>query len=143
MERDHKIWLAMESNRKLDRISMRYSIEARSPFQDDRVIDWAQKFMLDKKYRTLSKVPLWSAYPELLKLGVRQDKAGFTSPVGHWLRSNPELVSKSISYLKSDRRFCSTGLNFYLDVPSRGQYRELMQLWTLVVLSTWMQLDSK
>lgn len=143
MERDHKIWLAMESNRKLDRISMRYSIEARSPFQDDRVIDWAQNFMLDKKYSTLSKVPLWGAYPELLKLGARRDKAGFTSPVGHWLRSNPELVSKSISYLKSDRRFCSTGLNFYLDVPSRGQYRELMQLWTLVVLSTWMQLDSK
>jgi len=143
MERDHKIWLAMESNRKLDRISMCYSIEARSPFQDDRVIDWAQNFMLDNKYRTLSKVPLWGAYPELLKLGARRDKAGFTSPVGHWLRSNPELVSKSISYLKSDRRFCSTGLNFYLDVPSRGQYRELMQLWTLVVLSTWMQLDSK
>jgi asparagine synthase (glutamine-hydrolysing) len=140
MKRDHEIWLAMESNRKLDRISMKYSIEARSPFQDDRVIDWANSYMVQNRYQKLSKEILWKTYPELSELGVRKDKAGFTSPVGHWLRGNPNLVKESLDYLSRDTRFNKPGLDFYREAPQRGQYRELMQLWTLVVLSTWLQI---
>ena len=141
MKRDHEIWLAMESNRKLDRISMNYSIEARSPFQDDRVIDWANSYMVQNRYRKLSKEILWKTYPELNELGVRRDKAGFTSPVGHWLRGNPNLVKESLDYLSRDTRFNKHGLDYYREAPQRGQYRELMQLWTLVVLSTWLQIE--
>lgn len=141
MKRDHAIWLAMESNRKLDRISMNYSIEARSPFQDERVIEWANSDMRRTRYRNLSKAVLWQEYPELGDLGVRRDKAGFTSPVGHWLRANPNLVADSLDFLSRDSRFSKTGLSFYQDAPQRGRYRELMQLWTLVVLATWLQMD--
>ena len=141
MLRDHQVWLAMESNRKLDRISMHYSIEARSPFQDDRVINWAHSYMRHHKYKKLSKVALWEQYPELRTLGVRSDKAGFTSPVGHWLRANPALVRSSLDFLAKDPRFISTELRYFLDAPQRGRYRELMQLWSLVVLATWMQLE--
>jgi asparagine synthase (glutamine-hydrolysing) len=141
MKRDHEIWLSMESNRKLDRISMFNSIEARSPFQDNKIIGWARdKFSTEGK-RRLNKVDLWNAYPELKSLGVRKDKAGFTSPVGHWLRNNPQLVSSSLSFLAKDERFNSEGLLSLLDAPHRGNYRELMQLWTLVVLSTWLQFN--
>ena len=142
MKRDHEIWLAMESNRKLDRISMNYSIEARSPFQDDRVIDWASSYMVQNRYKKLSKEILWRTYPELSELGVRRDKAGFTSPVGHWLRGNPNLVKESLDYLSRDTRFNKHGLDYYREAPQRGQYRELMQLWTLVVLSTWLQIEN-
>jgi len=141
MKRDHAIWLAMESNRKLDRISMHYSIEARSPFQDERVIDWANSYMRRTRHRNLSKAVLWQEYPELGDLGVRREKAGFTSPVGHWLRANPKLVINSLDILARDSRFSKTGLSFYQDAPERGRYRELMQLWTLVVLATWLQID--
>jgi len=140
MLRDHQVWLAMESNRKLDRISMNYSIEARSPFQDDRVINWANTYMNTHKYKKLSKVALWENYPELRTLGVRRDKAGFTSPVGHWLRANSALVRSSIEILSRDPRFIAKELHYLMDAPQRGRYRELMQLWSLVVLATWMQL---
>jgi asparagine synthase (glutamine-hydrolysing) len=141
MKRDHEIWIPMESNRKLDRISMRYSIEARSPFQDDELVSWAKNYMKNSRYKNLEKKPLWTAYPELEALGVRKDKAGFTSPVGHWLRGNPDLIRTSLNYLKSDGRFSHSYLNEYSDAPSRGDYRELMQLWTLVVLATWLQME--
>jgi len=140
MVRDHQVWLAMESNRKLDRISMHYSIEARSPFQDDRVINWANSYMDVHKHKKLSKIALWEQYPELKTLGVRSDKAGFTSPVGHWLRANPALVRSSLEFLSRDERFNPTELHYLTDAPQRGKYRELMQLWSLVVLATWMQL---
>lgn len=140
MVRDHQVWLAMESNRKLDRISMHYSIEARSPFQDDRVINWANSYMNTHKHKRLSKIALWEQYPELKTLGVRSDKAGFTSPVGHWLRANPVLVRSSLDFLSRDPRFNAKELHYLTDAPQRGRYRELMQLWSLVVLATWMQL---
>ena len=139
MKRDHEIWLAMESNRKLDRISMRFSIEARSPFQDDRVVHWAKEDFSKSNFRKVSKVELWKSYPELKEFQVRNDKAGFTSPVGHWLRSNPSLVSNCLNFLANDSRFIPSSLDFYREAPHRGNYRELMQLWTLIVLATWFQ----
>lgn len=139
MRGDHKIWIPMESNRKLDRVSMHFSIEARSPFQDERVIEWAHNYMKINKYKKLGKAPLWESYPELISLGVRKDKAGFTSPVGHWLRGNPDLVRGSLSYLASTGSFNVESLSKFLDAPHRGNYRELMQLWTLIVLSVWLQ----
>lgn len=141
MKRDHDIWLAMESNRKLDRVSMKHSIEARSPFQDERVISWAEKRMKETFHKNISKTDLWNSYPELLDLGVRRDKAGFSSPVGHWLRANPTLVTSSLEYLSKDSRFKASGLDHYKDAPNRGRYREIMQLWTLVVLASWCQLE--
>jgi len=51
------------------------------------------------------------------------------------------LVINSLDILARDSRFSKTGLSFYQDAPERGRYRELMQLWTLVVLATWLQID--
>jgi asparagine synthase (glutamine-hydrolysing) len=140
MMRDHKIWLPMESNRKLDRVSMAYSIEARSPFQDDRVINWAHQDMVKSGFKQMGKVALCDAYPEMRQIGTRNDKAGFTSPVGHWLRTNPDLVRRSIQILSRDKRFSRSELVRMQDAPIRGNYRELMQLWSLVVLATWFDL---
>lgn len=138
MDRDQKIWLAMESNRRLDRTSMYYSIEARSPFQDKEILEWAHAYMLRNKFSNLDKKPLWEAYPELTSLGIGKNKLGFTSPVGHWLRTNPALVKESLEFLSLDGRFNAKELKYYLGAPQRGIYRELMQLWSLVVLAKWM-----
>ena len=137
MLHDREIWLTNESNRKLDRISMWNSIEARSPFEDENVIDCALTIMKNNNYRILNKKLLREEYPELNNFGVRNDKAGFISPVGHWLRSNPELVRKSISHLKIVGNFNASYLNKLSDAPMRGIYREIMQLWSLVILSKW------
>jgi asparagine synthase (glutamine-hydrolysing) len=142
MLRDHQIWIPMESNRKLDRISMAFSIEARSPFQDDEVVSAARLAMSQSQYKKLNKQLLRKEYPELENLGVRNDKAGFTSPIGHWLRSNPSLVAKSMGHLDSLRVFNKTKLELLADSPNRGNYREMMQLWTLVVLSKFLEVNS-
>ncbi len=139
MDRDQNIWLTMESNRKLDRISMAYSIEARSPFQDDNVIYCAGREMKEKEFKKLDKEILQSVFPELRELGVRIDKAGFTSPVGHWLRNNDLLVRESLNDLVKSGMFDVDRLNQFNDVPLRGKYRELMQLWTLVVLARYLK----
>jgi asparagine synthase (glutamine-hydrolysing) len=139
MHRDSLIWLTMESNRKLDRISMHYSIEARSPFQDDFVRSSAAKIMQDSGYKQLNKSFLWKDYPELKVLGVRKDKAGFISPLGHWLRGNRKIIENSFEILSQDRRFSIPELIRLKDAPWNRNYREISQLWTLIVLAYWMQ----
>ncbi len=137
MRLDMDLWLAMESNRKLDRISMRYSIEARSPFQDERVISIGERLQPISKTKEFEKETLWRAFPEMERFGVRTDKTGFISPLGHWLRGNEKLLaqlsSQAASRFELDRDFVAK----LLESPKAGVYRDFMSLWSLVVLAAW------
>jgi asparagine synthase (glutamine-hydrolysing) len=137
MKTDRDIWLAMESNRKLDRISMYNSIEARSPFQDERVIMAGLNAMANSKFKSIEKKILWEAFPEMLSLGVRTDKTGFISPVGHWLRGNPQLATASVEHLNSLELLNMKPMRQLLSAPNEGDYRKIMQLWSLIILSRW------
>jgi hypothetical protein len=55
MSTDFQISLPMESNRRLDRISMYHSIEARSPFQDRIVVGAARKSMRNATTKYLTR----------------------------------------------------------------------------------------
>ena len=130
----------MESNRKLDRVSMWHSIEARSPFQDERIIAFANQKLRNPTKRDLQKRLILENFPEIRKLGIREDKAGFISPVGHWLRGNSKLVTTTIRNLEDHEIVNKGSLNYLADAPARGDYREIMQLWSLVVFSKWLSL---
>jgi asparagine synthase (glutamine-hydrolysing) len=138
MNLDREIWLGMESNRKLDRISMFYSIEARSPFQDERVIDAALDYMEETKFKKIGKQLLWEVFPEMEALGVRKNKSGFISPVGHWLRENPTLVDQKIETLDKFLPLSKSHLQQIKTYPHSGNFRKIMQVWSLIVLSYWL-----
>lgn len=137
MSTDFQIWLPMESNRRLDRISMYHSIEARSPFQDRIVVSTARKLMRESKYKVLNKKLLRDAFPELKDLGVREDKAGFISPLGHWLRGNPELIWSTVDYLENRLGWNKIELLKLANSPKTGNFRNLIQLWNLIVFVRW------
>jgi len=141
MEKDRRIWLTNESNRKLDRISMAYSIEARSPFQDERVIELGKKLMSSSGYLGLGKKILWETYPNLSAIGVRKDKAGFISPVGHWLRSNPTMVYEAIEALDSSGLFYTQELRKRQSDQFSGDFERIRQLWSLVILGQWLRMQ--
>jgi asparagine synthase (glutamine-hydrolysing) len=143
MRFDSKIWLAMESNRKLDRVSMSFSLEARCPFQDLEVRGAARELMSKSKYQYLDKKLLWEAFPELNELDVRSDKFGFISPVGHWLRGNSQLISESVDYLcrnfSSDRKYLE---NLEKGV-GQGDFKRIQKTWAVVVLSKWLEINAE
>jgi asparagine synthetase B (glutamine-hydrolysing) len=129
----------MESNRKLDRISMYFSIEARSPFQDEDLIASAHKIMQGTNFNLLDKATLKNEFPELKLLKVKREKDGFTSPVGHWMRENPEFIRDSLKYLGNLPNWNRSTLSRFHDSQFNGDYKTNMQLWTLIVYSTWMR----
>lgn len=138
-KQDLQVWIGMESNRRLDRVSMFHSIEARSPFLDNRILDYAIPFL--EKSELISKLKLFRVeFPELFKLPVLTKKAGFISPIGHWLRGNPEYVSEQIKFLSDFCGFRKPFLQELLRSPSSGNFENLKKLWSLLVLSVWMQI---
>lgn len=142
MKRDSDVWLSMESNKRLDRISMFHSIEARSPFQDDDLVELANRKMLETGFSKLNKEILRSEFPEVEDLGVMKEKVGFISPVGHWMRSNPELVNSSLSYLMSTGQFRIDRLKTLADEALSGNFRKISQTWNLIVYAQWIKLQT-
>ena len=132
----------MESNRKLDRISMSYSIEARSPFQDENVIKFAETAMSRKKFTVLDKEILRNEFPEIKNLPIKNEKVGFTSPVGHWMREDPNFVNSSIDYLLEMPQFNNNYLSHFKNAQYKGDFRTNMQLWTLVVFANWIMVKN-
>ena len=142
MFRDLRTWLSMESNQKLDRISMWYSIEARSPFQSENVISIGYKKMKGHGFKRLSKELLFEAFPKLNSLSMNQNKSGFISPLGYWLRKNPEFINSSLSNLCKNFNFKKYEIDKLSKSPEQGNFENFKLLWSLIVFERWFTLST-
>jgi asparagine synthase (glutamine-hydrolysing) len=96
-----KLWLENDSNVKVDRASMAFSVEVRSPFLDYRIIEFARtlpisyRYYPGKKKRILRDV-LKKYIPEEV---FDQPKSGFSVPLGDWIRNElKEEIEEHLSY---------------------------------------------
>jgi asparagine synthetase B (glutamine-hydrolysing) len=121
---------------------MSFSIEARSPFQDYNVIEIANRIMSQTNFTALDKSLLSAQFPELESLPIKKEKVGFTSPIGHWMRQEPQFILDSISYLQGQKGWNVSALESFKDAQFRRDYRTNMQLWTLVVYSNWLMIKN-
>jgi asparagine synthase (glutamine-hydrolysing) len=140
-EQDMLVWIGMESNRRLDRVSMNFSIEARSPFLDDELYDYA--FGREVKGKFIPKSEFFkSEFPELQELPVLAEKKGFISPIGHWLRGNPAFVRNQMEQLIVQFGFKKDFIEELILSPSNGDFENIKKLWALLTLSVWTELNS-
>lgn len=137
MFKDLRTWLSMESNKKLDRIPMWYSIEARCPFQSESLIGESLSIMSKNKYKKSKRQILFDIYPELRSLPVSLEKLGFISPLGHWLRSNRNLVEDCIKNLPRFLPVEKSELKRLSSAPFRDNFNDIKILWSLIILNTW------
>jgi asparagine synthase (glutamine-hydrolysing) len=137
MFKDLKTWLPMESNRKLDRISMWYSIEARSPFQSERVIAAGYRKMQEFNFSKVKKEILISNFPEIRNYPTLPSKSGFISPLGYWLRNNPDLIKTSLESITNYLPFERKKLFALSNSANEGNYEKFKVLWSLIVLNRW------
>ena len=142
MFKDLKTWLPMESNRKLDRISMWHSIEARSPFQSERVIGAGYRKMQDFDFLKVKKEILIDNFPEVKNYPTLPSKYGFISPLGYWLRNNPELIKNSLDSITQYLPFESSRLSVLSHAASNRNFNDFKLLWSLIVLNRWFVINS-
>ena len=143
-----KLWLENDSNVKVDRASMVFSVEVRSPFLDYRIIEFARslpvKYRLygSKRKRILRDI-LSNYIPELV---FDQPKKGFSIPLAAWIRHS--LKDELSKYLKTDKLNPIENLDiakiqrlFELHLTKDVDYSSY--LWRVYVLSKWIHLNKK
>jgi asparagine synthase (glutamine-hydrolysing) len=94
---DIKTWLADDILFKVDRATMVHSLEARAPFLDHRLIEFAAALPAELKLRGRDgKVLLRRAAERHLPAWVtRAPKRGFNAPVNRWLAAGLEPVARA------------------------------------------------
>lgn len=139
-----KLWLENDSNVKVDRASMAYSLEVRSPFLDYRLIEIARTIPV--KYRLLRKNRkklLKDILTEYIPRHVFDyPKKGFSIPLKDWTRG--KLKKELINTLSSKNLSVIPGLNYkkFLKLMNSHFKSEIdfsLEIWRMYVLVSWYQ----
>ena len=125
-----------------DRNSMAFSLEARTPFLDFRIVEWAMAVGSDSLLRDgWTKAPLRDAMAGLLPDSVRRrrDKIGFAVPQRRWLREAAPAVREWLGPGARVRPLMRDGiLDKWLAGSDEGLARRA-GLWRLLSLEMWLR----
>jgi asparagine synthase (glutamine-hydrolysing) len=129
---------------KVDIASMAVSLEARSPFLDHHVIEFAATLPENLKLRGLTtKYILKQTLKKLLPSeNIKRGKMGFGVPVGHWFRGQMQgFLRENLLSDKSAGRgvFRPESVRRMVELHTRGERDYTHQLWTLLMLELWFQ----
>lgn len=139
-----KLWLENDSNVKVDRASMAFSVEVRSPFLDYRVIEFARTLPVSYRFENgVRKKILREILEEYIPKEVfNQPKKGFSVPIGSWIRK--ELKSEFDINLTDEFLNIVPNLNVSKFKKMYNQHMEgkndyASYIWRVYILSKWYQ----
>ena len=129
---------------KVDIATMAVSLEARSPFLDHHLIEFAASLPEKLKLRRLTtKYLLKQVLKKLLpQENLDRRKMGFGVPIGHWFRGKlqPFLRETVLSERALKRGlFKPEAVKQLVELHTRGERDSSHQLWTLLMLELWFQ----
>jgi asparagine synthase (glutamine-hydrolysing) len=129
---------------KVDIATMAVSLEARSPFLDHHVIEFAASLPEKFKLRGLTtKYLLKRVLRKLLPAeNLDRRKMGFGVPITHWLRGNLQgFLRETLLSERSLKRglFKPAVVTRLVDEHTARQKDHAHQLWTLLMLELWYQ----
>ena len=139
---DFGLYLVDDLLTKTDRASMAWSLEARVPFMDTVVANFAFSLPVAQKVRGLSKKRLLrKAVEPLLPHGVVDGrKRGFSIPAAAWLRGELEPFARetlSADTLRRQGFLRHEPVNRLLDDHIAGREDLSRQLWGLLAFTLW------
>jgi asparagine synthase (glutamine-hydrolysing) len=129
---------------KVDIATMAVSLEARSPFLDHHVVEFAASLPEKFKLRGLTtKYLLKRMLRKLLPAeNLNRRKMGFGVPIGHWFRGKLQpFLRETILAEQSVKRglFKPEAVRQLVELHTRGERDYSHQLWTLLMLELWFQ----
>ncbi len=139
---DATTWLPDDLMVKVDRASMAVALEARAPFLDPRIADFAwtlpKALVIDAGPKQLLREVLYRRVPRDL---VDRPKRGFEPPLGRWLR---EGLRDWADELLSPTRLRESGIVDVRVVAARwaehrsGRRNWSYPLWSVLMLEAWL-----
>ncbi|MFD1552765.1 asparagine synthase (glutamine-hydrolyzing) [Putridiphycobacter roseus] len=143
---DQSMVLPYDMLTKVDRMSMRFSLEVRTPFLDHELVNYINslpaEYKLNKNGRKQILMDAFAADlpPNILK----RPKKGFEIPIFDWLKEELDLALKqdcfSATFIKRQNIFnydyiCDLQKKWHLGTVGDGIYL----VWTLIVFQNWWQ----
>lgn len=140
---DMVTYLPDEILAKMDRASMKYSLEVRCPLLDYRIPEWSFRVVHNLKYHNLEKKYLLKqlTYDYVPKELLDRPKKGFGIPLRKWLRTvlHPEIMKMAEpNFLRKQGVFrpdAIKNLIFKQEHSDKVIYSSL--LWSFYVFQTW------
>ena len=134
------------SNIKIDRITMMHGLEARCPFLDHKLIEFAAtippKLKLKKARRKYLLKEIAKGY--LPKEIIQLPKQGFGSPINTWLRGELRGLSENLllnSSLVRDGLFNREYIQEQLAGHASEKVNNGNRIWSLINLETWYRIN--
>jgi asparagine synthase (glutamine-hydrolysing) len=142
MEYDLKTYVPNDIMTKVDRMSMKVSLEAREPLLDHRLVEFAARIPSSLKIRGgVGKYILKRVIaPYLPKDVLEKRKKGFSVPLETWLRT--VLKDDLMDALRGGNEhglFDRKGVERLADAFFKGDNTRNHQLWTLYAFELWYQ----
>jgi len=134
------------SSIKIDRITMMHGLEARSPFLDHELVEFAAtippglKLKNGKRKHLLKQVAKKYLPADIIRL----PKKGFGSPINNWLRGELKHFSQSLlhnSLLVKNNLFNQQYINTLLDTHAAQRVNNGNKIWSLVNLEIWYRIN--
>jgi asparagine synthase (glutamine-hydrolysing) len=145
---DIKTYLNWDINTKVDRATMAYSLEARAPLMDYRVVDFARSLptsfkMKGKNQKRILKDVLYEYAPRQI---FDRPKAGFTMPFSEWFKDELKdyvLAELSDENLKNIPNIDVREVSFMIKQHMEGSWNRYPLIWKLLVLKQWLDKNGK
>lgn len=138
---DFYFWLVNDFLTAVDRNTMIFSLEARTPFLDKKVYDVARKLPFDLKVnKETTKVGLRKAAKSVIpNSSYKKKKLGFPVPLREWIRED-DLYNEIKEKFNSDtaKKFFDTKkILKLLDKHKKGKIDCFKKVWTIYTFIIW------
>jgi asparagine synthase (glutamine-hydrolysing) len=144
---DLKTYLNWDINTKVDRASMAYSLEARAPLLDYRVVEFSRSIPTDFKFSKNNQKRILKdiLYNHVPKEFFDRPKSGFTMPFKDWFRN--ELKEYVLSELNEEGLKTIPGIKIHevkaiIKQQMEGSANKYSTIWALLVLKQWLAKNS-
>ncbi len=139
---DIKTYMNGDIFTKVDRATMAYSLEARTPLVDYKIVEFSQTIPFEYKYKGgegkyILKDILYDYLPKEL---FTRPKSGFTVPLKNWFRNElKEYVYETLSAenLKKIDDINIEHVNELIEAHMNGSENNYHQIWTLLTYVKW------
>ena len=144
MATDLQTYIPCDLMTKVDMASMRHSLEARQPFLDYTLVQWAMSLPLKlKMHRGVGKWLLRETFKDELPTEIwTRQKMGFGIPIAKWFRTS--LKDRTIDALlgpdaKCHAIFRPDAISQMVNEHMQGRVNQGYRLWNLLVLELWLR----
>lgn len=139
---DIKTSLPEDMLTKVDRTTMAHSLEARVPFLDYRMVEFAATIPSELKTQSLNlkRFVKKALEKELPRHILFREKHGFTTPIDEWLRNDmKQLVHSLLSEeeIKSSGILDCSNVQRYITMHMNGSKNYGVQIFMLLALQMW------